>query len=127
MRGVNYLDRHFKRHLSEPGGAIFDNDVASAIAFVRRQFTESGTRTWHRPSVEWLLVHLVTEIGATPHSDRQGCNAPTIEGAYQEVIQQFVSLNCMISFSPDVPPWLTARSCASTETSSVRTFRPQRS
>ncbi|KAI4282024.1 MAG: hypothetical protein L6R38_003244 [Xanthoria sp. 2 TBL-2021] len=89
MRGVNYLDRHIKRHISESGDAIFDNDVASAIAFVRRQFTESGTQTWHRPSVEWLLVHLITEIGATPHIDRQGCNAPTIEGAYQEVIQQF--------------------------------------
>ncbi|KAL8784323.1 MAG: hypothetical protein Q9213_004032 [Squamulea squamosa] len=89
MQGVNYLDRNFKRHLAEPRGAIFDNDVASAIAFVRQQFNETGTQTWHRPSVEWLLVHLMTEIGATPHIDRQGCNAPMLEGAYQEVIQQF--------------------------------------
>lgn len=122
MRGVNYLDRHFKRHLSESGDAIFDNDVASAIAFVRRQFTESGTQTWHRPSVEWLLVHLITEIGATPHIDRQGCNAPTIEGAYQEVIQQFVSLTSVICFSSGATPWLTACSFASVETSSVRTL-----
>ncbi|KAI4194910.1 MAG: hypothetical protein LQ348_002533 [Seirophora lacunosa] len=89
MRGVNYLDRHFERHLGEPRDAIFDNDVASAIAFVRQQFKDSGTQKWHRASAEWLLVHLMTEIGATPHVDRQGCNAPTLEGAYQEVIQQF--------------------------------------
>ncbi|KAL8727730.1 MAG: hypothetical protein Q9166_005843 [cf. Caloplaca sp. 2 TL-2023] len=87
MRGVNYLDRNFQRHLKEPGDAIFDNDIASGIAFVRQQF--SGTQNWHRPTVEWLLVHLMTEIGVTPHVDRQGCNAPTLEGAYQEVIQQF--------------------------------------
>ncbi|KAL9020061.1 MAG: hypothetical protein Q9185_002675 [Variospora sp. 1 TL-2023] len=89
MRGVNYLDRDFKRHLDEPGDAIFDNDIASAIAFVRQQFKDTGTQNWHRATAEWLLVHLVTEIGVTPHVDRQGCNAPTLEGAYQEVIQQF--------------------------------------
>ena len=91
MRGVNYLDRNFARHMKEPGDAIFDNDVASSIALVRKQFLDSGTQLWHRPNVEWLLVHLMTEVGVTPHVDRQGCNAPTVEGAYQEVIQEFVS------------------------------------
>ena len=91
MRGVNYLDRHLQRHLEEPRDAIFDNDVASAVAFVRRQFEHSGTRNWHRVNVEWLLVHLITEVGVTPHADRQGFNAPTLQIAYQEVIQQFVS------------------------------------
>ncbi|KAL8827563.1 MAG: hypothetical protein Q9170_006968 [Blastenia crenularia] len=89
MRGVNYLDRNFKRHLEEPGNAIFDNDVASAIAFVRRQFEDTGTQKWHRATVEWLVVHLLTEIGTTPHIWRQGCNAPSLEGAYQAVLQQF--------------------------------------
>ncbi|KAL8921381.1 MAG: hypothetical protein Q9172_004045 [Xanthocarpia lactea] len=89
MRGVNYLDRNFAKHLKEPGDAIFDNDVASSIALVRKQFLDSGTQLWHRPNVEWLLVHLMTEVGVTPHVDRQGCNAPTVEGAYQEVIQEF--------------------------------------
>ena len=92
MRGVNYIDRNLQRHLTEPRDAIFDNDVASAIAFVRQQFNDSGTQKWHRATVEWFLVHLITEIGVTPHVDRQGCNAPTLESAYQEVIQQFVSL-----------------------------------
>lgn len=91
MRGVNYIDRHLQRHLEEPRDAIFDNDVASAIAFIRQQFAESGTNSWHRVTVEWLVIHLVTEIGITPHVDRQGCNAPDLTGAYQELIQQFVS------------------------------------
>lgn len=96
MCGVNYLDRHFKRHLKEPRDAIFDNDVASAIALVREQFKTTGTQKWHRVSVEWLVVHLMTEIGVTPHVDRQGWNAPTLEGAYQELLQRFVSFNLFI-------------------------------
>ena len=91
MRGVNYIDRNLQRHLDEPRDAIFDNDVASAIAFVRQHFQDSGTQDWHRVTVEWLVIHLMTEIGITPHVDRQGCNAPSLEKAYQEVLQQFVS------------------------------------
>lgn len=94
MRGVNYLDRNFRRHMEEPRDAIFENDVASAIAFVRRQFRGSGTQKWHQVTVEWLLIHLMTEIGITPHADHQGYNAPTLEGAYEECIQQFVGCLC---------------------------------
>ena len=90
MRGVNYLDRNFTRHLKEPRDAIFENDVASAIAFIRQEFKTTGTKTWHTSRVDWLLVHILTEVGVTPHVDRQGFNAPTIEAAYEEVIQQFV-------------------------------------
>ena len=90
MRGVNYIDRNLQRHLQEPRDAIFDNDVASAIAFVRQEFAHTGTQNWHRVTVEWLVVHLMTEIGATPLIDRQGCNAPYLIGAYQELIQEYV-------------------------------------
>ena len=91
MRGVNYLDRHLQRHMDEPPGAIFENDVASAVAFVRREFEGKGTLDWQKPTVDWLTVHLITELGVTPHVDRQGMNAPTLEGAYQRVIQTLVS------------------------------------
>lgn len=30
MAGINYLDKNFHRHLSEPIDALFDNDDASA-------------------------------------------------------------------------------------------------
>ena len=90
MSGVNYIDRHLRRHLDEPPGAIFKNDVASAIAFVRQEFNRKGTSAWHRPTVEWLVVHLITEIGLTPHCLRQGFNAPSLEVAYENRIEQLV-------------------------------------
>lgn len=36
-------------------------------------------------------VYLITEVGVTPHNLRQGRNAPSIESAYQSVIQDLVS------------------------------------
>ena len=80
--------------MDEPPGAIFENDVASAVAFIRREFEEKGTLDWQQPTVEWLTVHLITELGVTPHVDRQGMNAPTLEGAYQRIIQTLVSHDC---------------------------------
>ena len=87
MAGVNYLDKHFNRHISEPIDAMFDNDDASAVGHVFQAFADEGTATWHRNSVEWFLTYLLTEIGVTPHNLRQGCNAPSFESAYSTVIQ----------------------------------------
>ena len=87
MAGVNYLDKNFNRHLSEPLDALFDNDDASAVGHVFQAFAEQGTNTWHRKTVEWFLVYLITEAGVTPHNFRQGCNAPSFESAYSSVIQ----------------------------------------
>lgn len=87
MAGVNYLDKNLNRHLSEPLDALFDNDDASAVGHVFQAFAEQGTSTWHRKTIEWFLVYLVTEVGVTPHNFRQGCNAPSFEGAYSSVIQ----------------------------------------
>ena len=90
MAGVNYIDKHFSRHLEDPISAILENDDASAIAFALNEFKGHGTMNWHRRSVEWLVVYLLTEIGVTPHCDRQGYNAPSPDAAYQEVIQSLV-------------------------------------
>lgn len=87
MAGVNYLDKNFQRHIREPLDAIFDNDDASAVGHVFQAFADQGTNTWHRRTVEWFLIYLLTEIGMTPHNLRQGCNAPTFESAYSVVIQ----------------------------------------
>ena len=87
MAGVNYLDKNFNRHLSEPIDALFDNDDASAVGHVFQAFANQGTNTWHRKTVEWFLVYLITEVGVTPHNFRQGCNAPSFESAYSLVIQ----------------------------------------
>ena len=88
MAGVNYLDKNFNRHLSEPIDALFDNDDASAVGTCIKAFADKGTNTWHRKTVEWFLVYLITEVGVTPHNFRQGCNAPSFESAYSSVIQE---------------------------------------
>ena len=75
------------RSYEEP---FLDNDVASAIALVRKRFEHEGTRQWPEVTVEWFTTYLMTEVGATPHADRQGCNAPSSTQAYQELIQDFV-------------------------------------
>lgn len=102
MNGVNYIDRHLRRHLEEPPGAIFENDVASAIAFVRHEFDKNGTSAWHHPTVEWLVVHLLTEIGMTPHCERQGYNAPTLEVAYEKAVERLVRLTSCPWYKPSI-------------------------
>ena len=87
MAGINYLDKDFKRHLAEPIDAIFYNEDASAVGHIYQAFANQGTSNWHRRTVEWFLVYLLTEIGVTPHNLRQGCNAPSFESAYSSVIQ----------------------------------------
>ena len=87
MAGINYLDKNFNKHLLEPIDAIFDNDDASAVGHVCQAFAEQGTSTWHRRTVEWFMVYLLTEVGVTPHTMRQGHNAPAMETAYSSVIQ----------------------------------------
>ncbi|KAL8866196.1 MAG: hypothetical protein Q9174_006444, partial [Haloplaca sp. 1 TL-2023] len=87
MAGVNFIDKKMPQHLSEPADAIFDNENASAPGYVFSAFADQGTSTWHRRSVEWFLTYLITEVGVTPHTCRQGHNAPGINLAYQSVIQ----------------------------------------
>lgn len=87
MAGVNFIDKKMPQHLSEPPSAIFDNENASAPGYVFSAFADQGTSTWHRRTVEWFLTYLVTEVGVTPHTCRQGHNAPGIHLAYQSVIQ----------------------------------------
>ncbi|KAL8698603.1 MAG: hypothetical protein Q9224_001780 [Gallowayella concinna] len=86
MAGVNFLDQKLSQHLSEPADAIFDNENASAPGYVFSAFADQGSSTWHRRTVEWFLTYLITEVGVTPHSHRQGNNAPNLHFAYQAVI-----------------------------------------
>ena len=87
MAGVNFLDKNLSQHLSEPVNAIFDNENAFAPSCVFAAFADQGTSTWHRRTVEWFVTYLITEVGVTPHSHRQGFNAPELDNAYQAVIQ----------------------------------------
>ena len=89
LRGVNYLDKRFSEHLHLPPECLFDFPEAFVLGQVWRQFSSTGTKTWHRATVEWFLVYLMTELVCTPHSISQGLNAPTLQFAYQNIIQNF--------------------------------------
>lgn len=91
MAGVNYLDKHLSKYISEPLDAMFDNDDASAVGHVYHAFAENGSASWHRRTTEWFLVYLLSEVGITLHALRQGFNAPSMEHAYSVVIQDLVS------------------------------------
>lgn len=56
MAGVNYLDKNLAAYLQDPIDAMFDNDNASAVGHVFQAFSEQGSSTWYRRTVEWFLV-----------------------------------------------------------------------
>ena len=80
-----------EQYLSNSVRCVYDNAQASAITQVFEQFKDTGTGLWHRKSVEWLLIYILTEIGATPHNRRGGYNCPSIMDAYETVIHDLVS------------------------------------
>lgn len=97
------MDKDFPEYLEDPTECILDNDDASAIGHAFEAFAETGTSTWHRKTVEWFLVYLITEVGVTPHNIRQGHNAISVVSAYQHVVQDLVS-------QPLLPPNLRSAS-----------------
>lgn len=88
--GVDYLDKKFSEYLKLPPECLFDYDAASVVANISHTFSETGTSSWHKKTVEWFLVYLMTEIAAAPNNVRQGRNAPTVENAYQAIVQDLV-------------------------------------
>jgi hypothetical protein len=85
--GLDYLDVDLQEHLDRPRAAFFDNEHASVIGLMFELFAKSGTSTWHKKSVDWFMVYLLTEVAASPHNVRQGGNAPQLGKAYQKVVQ----------------------------------------
>ena len=102
MSGVNYMDKDFSLYLSEPPEIAFDNEEISALGLCFKAFADQGTTTWHRRSVEWFLIYLLTEVSITPHPMRQGYNAPELHAAYSAVIQGTSSFDWLSRFL--VPP-----------------------
>jgi hypothetical protein len=88
--GVNFLDKDLSEHVQEPVDSLSENTKASAIAAVFQQFAEIGTKHWSSKTVEYLLIFIITEIAATPHSMRDGHSAPDIAIAYQSILQELV-------------------------------------
>ena len=88
--GVNYLDKDLSEHIQEPVDSLSENDKASAIAAVFQHFASDGTKYWSRKTVDYLLIFIITEIAATPHSIRDGHSAPDIAIAYQSILHDLV-------------------------------------
>ena len=89
--GIDYLNRDLPKYLEQPTDMVQDNPDASVVGNILHQFEATGTREWHKETVEWFLVYLVTELGGTPHNIRDGLNAVSILGALQAVVQDLVS------------------------------------
>jgi hypothetical protein len=90
-RGVDYLDKHLPSLLNDSPNGHLHNPDASAIALIFQEFQHSGVDTWHRQTVEWLLVYIMTEISGTPHTMRQGFSVPSVTDAYESIVQELVS------------------------------------
>jgi hypothetical protein len=68
-----------------------------------KHFESKGTSTpgqWHMATVEWLLVHIITEVGVTPHNFRAGRNMGGIMEAYQEILRELVGMLSIFMQNP---------------------------
>ncbi|KAI0875958.1 hypothetical protein GGS24DRAFT_488982 [Hypoxylon argillaceum] len=86
--GVDYLNSNLPYYLQMSQHELHQENFASAIAQVYREFSETGTSTWHRKTVEWFLVYLMTEVGSTPHTIRQGYSVPSLTDAFDSVVHE---------------------------------------
>lgn len=89
--GVDYLGCHFKNSM-HPASNILDDPHASAIAHTAATFLDSGTQRWHRKTVEWLAVYLLTEVLAAPNNNRHGCSMLSLPNAYHLIAIDLVRL-----------------------------------
>lgn len=89
-RGINYLDARLQEYLRQSPDNIMLNPGASAVGQTLREFASTGTSTWEKPTAEWLVIHLATEIGACPHNDTLGHNQISIVEAYQDILRELV-------------------------------------
>lgn len=85
--GVDYIDRDLDQYLKLPSAAQADNEDGSMLGLLFEIFSQTGTSTWYRKNVDWLLVYILTEIAVKPTHIRNGCNAPSILRTYQAIVQ----------------------------------------
>ncbi|KAK2734655.1 hypothetical protein FQN57_001600 [Myotisia sp. PD_48] len=110
-KGVNYLDSRLGEYICNPPDSILTDSNASAIGYVMKEFESSGTSAhgqWHRATTEWFLVHLITEIGVTPHNHRNGHNMLSLADIYEDILLDF-KLQTYQPWKPDRTVELTRR------------------
>lgn len=100
--GVDYLGQPFRDWLEQPEQFMSDSDV-SVLAHIAENFVSSGTSRWHYPTVEWLVVYILTEAAVVPHNIRQGRNSTSLLTAYQDIARELVSLPPLPSYATPQP------------------------
>lgn len=88
--GVDYLNTNLPHFLDMSRKELCQETFASATAQVFLEFSETGTQTWFRKTVEWFLVYLITEVAVTPHNIRQGYSVPSLMDAYDSIVHELV-------------------------------------
>ena len=89
--GVNLLHRDFKLHLEQTLLDRLQNPDASVVGSQMRALKVHGAKDWYQLTVEYFLVHLITEIAITPHNMYSGHSAPSLLSALQSRIKDLVS------------------------------------
>lgn len=96
-QGVDYLDTEFEHYLRISGYDRLRNSDATCIGRIFERFQRVGCHNWPSKTSEWLLVHVMTEIGTCPNPFNMGMVAPTLEEAYQAVVLDLVSASSVIT------------------------------
>jgi len=99
--GVDYLNTNMPHYLQMSQEELASENFASAVAQVWLEFSETGTDTWFRKNVEWFMVYLMTEVGATPHNIRQGYSVPSLMDAYDAIVHELVCLQTTVPHNRD--------------------------
>jgi hypothetical protein len=93
--GVDFLNKEISQNIKFLPEYITDNHDASVIGFMYKLFEHTGSSLWHRKTVDWFLVYLLTEVVIVPHNIRQGRSEISLMSAYQSVVQNLVSAEKM--------------------------------
>jgi hypothetical protein len=89
--GVGYMNRNISQYLDLPRSELNCVSHASAIAQIFEEFACTGVDTWYHATVEWFVVYLITELGAIPHTIRQGHSVVSIMDAYDKIVHEIVN------------------------------------
>ena len=91
-KGIDYVTRDLAMYLDNSPETICNNPSASALAHLRTHFEATGTQMWHKRTVEYFLVFMLTELALTPHNGREGYNAISVLDGFQAVVRSLVSI-----------------------------------
>jgi hypothetical protein len=95
-RGVDFLNKDIPRNIKFLPEYMHDNHDASVTGLMYKLFKHTGSSTWHRRTVDWFLIYLLTEVVIVPHNIRQGRSELSFMSAYQTVVQKLVSCRAAV-------------------------------